>query len=115
MGIHARTGQARVSITEADVQRALVFLEHAIASFRAVKPEWMTRAACRGVDTAVFFPHRGEHTDALTYCNKCVVADQCREFVRSFDGRTPGIWGGENEHRRREQYDAQLASTRVMS
>ena len=115
MGIHARTGEAHESITDDDVQQALAFLEQAVASLHDVRPPWMELAECRGVDTAVFFPRRGEVTDALDYCKKCVVADECSDFAQSFETRTPGIWGGESEGRRRERHAAQLASARVSS
>jgi hypothetical protein len=37
---------------------------------------WRSRAACRGVDNAVFFV--GHHIEtALAYCSRCHVADDC--------------------------------------
>jgi hypothetical protein len=115
VGIHARTGRVHESITAEDVQQALGFLESALASLPDIRPEWMALAECRGVDTAIFFPRRGELTDAFEYCERCVVADQCSQFALSFDVRTPGIWGGESEGRRRQRHAAQLASTRARS
>src|SRR5262245_21197968 len=66
----APTGHTREPITEADVHRALEFLESALVYLHDVRPPWMALAECRGVDTAIFFPRRGELTDALDYCKR---------------------------------------------
>lgn len=65
---------------------------------------WADRAACKGVDTAVFFPeipygdtrkhywHR-----ARTYCETCPVRADCLAFCLPFEraaGRRDGMWGG---------------------
>lgn len=60
---------------------------------------WRERAACRGMDPALFFPEQGEHTDeAKAVCDGCCVREFCLE-----DGvaERHGIWGGLSERQRR--------------
>jgi WhiB family redox-sensing transcriptional regulator len=62
-------------------------------------PAWHARAACRGVDTEVFFPTRGESTDtARAVCARCPVAGDCRTAGHH---EHHGIWGGTSERERR--------------
>ncbi|MEL7209317.1 MAG: WhiB family transcriptional regulator [Actinomycetota bacterium] len=68
--------------------------------------DWWERAACRGLDTSLFFPQRGESTaKAEAVCAGCPVRDDCLWFALG-DG-TPrsserfGIWGGSSERQRR--------------
>jgi WhiB family redox-sensing transcriptional regulator len=79
---------------------------------------WQVRAACRGPESAVFFPpavgERREERErreakAKAICHTCAVRDECLEYAVAI--REPhGIWGGLNEHERRE-----LVATRVGS
>ena len=62
--------------------------------------QWRNRAACREVDTKVFFKLRTE--DAKRICAKCPVRKPCLEFaLQEVDaGQAPklvcrlGVWGG---------------------
>ena len=58
--------------------------------------DWMQRAACRGVDTKVFFPsveagdskaypYRYHYEEALKVCDPCPVKAECRKYVESFE------------------------------
>ncbi len=63
--------------------------------------EWQLHAACRGLDSSVFFNPDGEREPfrarreaaAKQLCNRCPVLDQCRKHALAV--REPyGVWGG---------------------
>jgi WhiB family redox-sensing transcriptional regulator len=70
---------------------------------------WQLKAACRGPQSAVFFPppHFERKADRLErerraklICGECEVRASCLEY--SLEIREPhGIWGGLNEAERR--------------
>jgi WhiB family redox-sensing transcriptional regulator len=56
--------------------------------------DWIKEAACRGMDTNIFFPERGDTKTvklAKRICSTCSVQTQCREYgeMERF-----GFWGG---------------------
>lgn len=66
--------------------------------------EWQLRAACRGMDSTLFFHPDGEHTTAKAQriaaakqvCRSCPAIESCRTYA--LDTREPyGIWGGLSE------------------
>src|SRR5687767_13380606 len=65
---------------------------------------WRQLAACRGMDTSMFFAHPS--TDALTYrralavCGRCQVRGDCAADARGADIDF-GIWGGKDRTTRR--------------
>lgn len=63
---------------------------------------WRLDAACRGVDSEVFFPARGDReaeTAAKTICAQCPVIRECLDFA--LDNREPlGIWAGTSARER---------------
>jgi WhiB family redox-sensing transcriptional regulator len=71
---------------------------------------WQLRAACRGPESVLFFPptaserkeeREAREAKAKTICATCRVQHECLEYALSI--REPhGIWGGLNEHERRE-------------
>lgn len=65
------------------------------------RPAWHRGAACRGMDTRLFFPALGETTDtAKAICAVCPVQSDClRVAIRDSDFM--GIWGGTSERGRR--------------
>lgn len=68
------------------------------------KPQpWMRHAACRGLDTNIFFPDRGDdYRPAKRICNECPVREQCLEY--SFEiPQVIGIWGGITGKERRKE------------
>lgn len=84
---------------------------HAVQGSTAVTAdhEWMSRAACRGEDLALFFggdnerpPERAVREEkARTVCAGCPVRSKCLEYA--VGGPKPqryGIWGGLNEDER---------------
>lgn len=70
---------------------------------------WTAEGACRGAETAVFFPKlpggprhhdRADHAEALAYCARCPVVVACREYaVRTYQ---PGVWGDTTPAERRK-------------
>ena len=77
---------------------------------QTISETWQLRAACRGPESAVFFPpSSSERRDerelreakAKAICAECCVQADCLEYALTI--REPhGIWGGLNEHERRE-------------
>lgn len=63
-------------------------------------PHWRGLAACRGMDTELFFPGRGESSPAAEVaCRSCEVRVECGE--QAIGGERFGIWGGMSERERR--------------
>ena len=68
---------------------------------------WRLRAACRQVDSAVFFPPDGERhaqrdareTRAKAICASCPVLRQCAVYAIRY-GERYGVWGGLSERER---------------
>jgi WhiB family transcriptional regulator, redox-sensing transcriptional regulator len=81
-------------------------------SFRTEPDPWQWLAACRGMDTAIWFPELqvGRPTTcgspsmdttalARSICAGCIVSDICRAEALERE-ETSGIWGGEVFDRR---------------
>jgi WhiB family redox-sensing transcriptional regulator len=63
--------------------------------------DWLTQAACRGLDTELFYPEAGEPTAmAREVCDSCPVAIQCLEHAIA-NREQYGIWGGTSVRKRR--------------
>lgn len=70
---------------------------------------WQAKAACRGPQSAVFFPppqfeRKADRLErerrAKAICAECAVRSECLQY--SIEINEPhGIWGGLNEHERR--------------
>ena len=61
-----------------------------------------SEGACVGMDTALFFPGRGESCGpAKAVCAGCVVREECGEFALAA-GIREGIFGGLSERERRK-------------
>lgn len=85
----------------------------AVASLRPLRPvvqnwDWQRRAACRGMDSALFSHPEGERgaarasrvRAAVEICSTCPVREECRRWAHA--AREPyGVWGGESEDDRR--------------
>jgi WhiB family redox-sensing transcriptional regulator len=63
--------------------------------------EWRLDAACRDLDTAVFFPDTDEESArAKAICAGCPVRDACLDFAL-VTRQDDGVWGGLDENERR--------------
>jgi WhiB family redox-sensing transcriptional regulator len=63
--------------------------------------DWRQDAACRDLDTAVFFPDTEEEVAAaLAVCAACPVREACLEFAL-VTRQDDGVWGGMTETERR--------------
>lgn len=74
---------------------------------------WRDRAACRGPETALFFPpttterrdeREARERRAKAICCGCPVQPECLEYALGI-GEMHGIWGGLNESERRGLLD----------
>ena len=62
---------------------------------------WQDEAACKGVDPNVFVtPRGGPVTEALTYCDRCPVVEECLEVALA-DPLIFGVWGGMSRRQRK--------------
>jgi len=75
-----------------------------VAAGMTVQP-WRDKAACRGMETNLFFPERGDNTaikQAIEVCYGCEVRLECLAFAMQFlVSELPGIWGGKSHRQRR--------------
>lgn len=63
--------------------------------------EWRLAAACRDLDTDVFFPEtEDEIAVAKAVCATCQVREACLEFAL-ITRQDDGVWGGLDENERR--------------
>jgi WhiB family redox-sensing transcriptional regulator len=62
------------------------------------KDNWLEQAACRGKNTALFFPAQNSMREYRKICAKCPVRSQCLELGMS---EALGIWGGVSGRERR--------------
>jgi WhiB family redox-sensing transcriptional regulator len=67
--------------------------------------DWVELANCRGVDTNLFFPERGQNeiegAGAKQVCSGCVVREECLSYALR-NGEKHGIWGGTTERERKK-------------
>lgn len=63
--------------------------------------DWRTDAACKGLDPELFFPRRGDDSDApKAVCESCPVRIPCLEHALAAP-EFFGVHGGESERGRR--------------
>lgn len=72
----------------------------------AARPGWMAEAACRGMDTSMWYPSRGDShsgttAEARSICGRCPVREDCLHHAISTPREHFGIWGGLSERQRR--------------
>ena len=84
--------------------------------------EWQYEAACRDLDTELFFHPEGERgstrrrraANAKAICATCPVIEQCRSYALA--AQEPyGIWGGMTEEERREEIRSWARSPRLLT
>lgn len=81
--------------------------------FNVDRPDWQQHGACRGIDTALFFPTSALESAAAKaaikpICDSCPVFAQCFAYAVSFPEKAlQGIWANTTEgDRRRMRYSA---------
>ena len=63
--------------------------------------DWTSRARCRGSDADAFFVRSlPEAREALKYCKRCPVQQDCLDYAVE-EGIDLGVWGGLTERQRR--------------
>lgn len=63
---------------------------------------WRLRAACRGMDPEMFFPHQGGNmTEPTAVCRTCPVQTECLRYAMAA-GEIWGIWGGLRQEVRKD-------------
>lgn len=84
---------------------------------------WMNHAACRGMDTNLFFPEVGGvgngNDKAISVCENCPVITHCRAYADHMERRPGhqghhGVWGGttpdERDRSRRKRQPARCGT-----
>jgi hypothetical protein len=81
--------------------------------FNVDRPDWQQDAACKGIDTALFFPSNAKESAESRaiikpICESCPVFDKCFAYAVSFPEKAlQGIWANTSEgDRRRMRYSA---------
>lgn len=65
--------------------------------------KWREKAACKGMDPAIFYPKRGQDSrPAKKVCASCPVSSECFEYGYLY-GEHHGIWGGVSERQMRKE------------
>ncbi len=74
---------------------------------------WMADAACRTMDTELFFPARGRAGQEVDVrrltCAACPVRAECLEYAL-VNVIQHGVWGGTSERERRVMRNARRAA-----
>ena len=77
---------------------------------------WAGKAACRGLDPAIFYPQTDDDSDeAKAICAECPVREPCLEHAIEHREKN-GVWGGATERerlriiRRRRRVRAQVGN-----
>lgn len=67
------------------------------------KGEWRTKASCKNLPFAVFFPERGQNTPVIVkkMCKICPVKEECLEYA-VLSNQQYGIWAGTSVKARRK-------------
>ena len=68
-----------------------------------MNPSWHSKAACRGLDPAIFYPATDDEADAdiaKAVCDQCSVREACLEYALARREKD-GVWGGCTERERR--------------
>lgn len=64
------------------------------------EPAWAADAACKGLDSAIFYPATDEEAEpAKDVCGVCPVQDTCLEHAIE-NREHNGVWGGATERER---------------
>jgi WhiB family redox-sensing transcriptional regulator len=75
---------------------------------------WAERAACRGMDSDLFFPTHGDHAAlqaAKAVCATCPVTAECRAYADRIE-ENDGVFGGASGRQRSRERRARLVRDR---
>lgn len=77
-----------------------------------VETPWRQRAACRHMETEVFYPREPDFVPAevAAVCSGCEVREPCLEWA--LEAEDFGIWAGLSEEQRRRIRKSRLSKTR---
>ena len=98
-----------VGTSNAPDMEALVDTRISVVVPSAISPDdrllegWYLRGACRGLESAIFYPDPAEAAEearALDVCSGCEVRSECLDHALARREST-GIWGGTTERDRR--------------
>jgi WhiB family transcriptional regulator, redox-sensing transcriptional regulator len=87
------------------------------ATVASSKPNWRSRAACRGADPELFFPEGAagpaQESVALAkrICSECEVRAHCLDWAVRHCAAF-GVWGGRTEQERRAHRSGLLSLSR---
>jgi WhiB family redox-sensing transcriptional regulator len=71
-----------------------------------VSTDWLSEAACKGMDADTFFPGQGGDTSyPKSVCAICPVSDPCKDHAVIHEPR--GVWGGTTDRERRKVRQSQ--------
>ena len=76
-----------------------------------IDSNWNNEAFCKGRDTNIFLDPSRE-AEARTYCNQCVVKDQCLSYALKKGNMISGFYGGFSDHDRNRAYRLNLKLVR---
>ena len=95
------------------LDEGLVSLAYVIRDVSSARPSWKRRAACRGHDTNLWFPERGDADNGRTataICAGCSVRQECAALAMGFsDNYVFGVCGGMSGPERRKARRREVA------
>ncbi len=96
--------RARRNRGQVSVDRTTRAQHHAARDLGRLDQEWRDHAACRGQQTALFFPPPGGgagvvSAEAVALCRSCPVRSQCLDYAMAT--QSVGIWAATTDEDRR--------------
>jgi WhiB family redox-sensing transcriptional regulator len=86
------------------------------AGLRVGDQRWRRRAACAGVDPAVFAIERGQSPEpAFAYCRVCEVRAECLQHALDLGQKAFGVWGNTTARTRREAKRRGLSAAELLA
>ncbi len=73
-----------------------------LAAYEEGDTRWVKRAKCRGEDTSIFFPERGDNSliaQAKAFCLECEVVENCLAYAIRTE-QPVGVWGNKSTRER---------------
>jgi WhiB family transcriptional regulator, redox-sensing transcriptional regulator len=73
-----------------------------LADYDEGDTSWVDKAKCKGQDTNIFFPERGDNRlidKAKSFCLNCEVVENCLSYAIRTE-QTVGVWGNKSTRER---------------